>query len=229
MRISTSRSKSGRAPISASMAVSIGGAVTPSASRTPATCPIGVRSLSMTSLPAGNPGAIMDFWPQPPWNCNAHRPDQLAAASAVRCCSIRATPWCCTKSVTAAQGDGCLLRALSMSARPRLVLVAERRRFERRFRCRHHRHRCPGLRASRAVASDLTLNKVTLPSTCFDIGARLGLQLSRDGAERRPGQLLGPIKITDTLGTNAPATTFGPWVVLAGRERSSPATSSRRR
>jgi hypothetical protein len=158
-------------------------------------------------LPDNNPGATMDFWPQPPWHCNITGP----------------TAWrCVSNPVLLYPGDGIVLHEEVTLPKAmvvgycNLVNVAGLDWFfggdddpADDFNVGVAGIPAPGCVAP--AGSDLTLTKQTFPSDCVDVGADWRCTYLVLVQNAGPGNYTGPITVTDTLGVNSPATTFGPW------------------
>ena len=159
-------------------------------------------------LPDNNPGATMDFWPQPPWHCN------ITGPSAWRCVS---------NPVLLYPGDGIVLHEEVTLPKAMvvgycdLVNVAGIDWFwsgdddpSDDFNVGVAHIPAPGC-IGPAGGSDLKLTKQTFPTTCADVGTDWRCTYLVLVQNTGPGNYSGPITVTDTLGVNSVATTFGPW------------------
>ena len=189
--ISTSRSRSGRAPTTASTAAPTGRAASPSASRTPATCPIGARCRSTTTCRPTIPAPTMNFWPQPPWR--AARPARPPTSASRGPVLLYPGDGVVLHEVgEAAQGAGRTTATSSTSPASNGRFWVPRRRSERRLRRRRRRHRRAGLRAAgrrHAIWCSRRSRARRTASTPASTGAA---PIVVHGAERRPGQLQRP-------------------------------------
>jgi hypothetical protein len=157
-------------------------------------------------LPDNNPGAVMDFWPQPPWHCNPTGPTSAQ---------------CVTGPVLLYPGDGIVLHETVTLPKAlvdycELPNVAGLNWFwdddddpSDDFNAGVAGIKAPG--CFPGSGSDLSLKKVTFPTTCADAGADWACSYVVMVQNTGPDNYSGPITVTDTLGINAPATTFGPW------------------
>lgn len=159
-------------------------------------------------LPDNNPGATMDFWPQPPWHCNP----------------TGATAYQCVRSpVLLYPGDGVVLHEVVTLPKALvigycdLVNAAEINWFwsgdddpSDDFNVGIAGIPAPGCVPPPGGGSDLTLEKTSFPN-CFDSGADWTCAYVVTVQNAGPDNFSGPITVTDTLGLNTPATTFGPW------------------
>jgi hypothetical protein len=157
-------------------------------------------------LPAGNPGASLDFWPDPPWSC---APTGPTSAQCVR------------GPVLLFPGDGVVLHEVvklpkAMVDYCHLVNVAELNWFwgddddpSDDFDGGVAGIPGPGCGLP-AGTTDLLLDKVEQP-ICVDGGVDWKCSYLVSVHNVGPGNFSGPITITDTLGVNAPATVVGPW------------------
>lgn len=163
-------------------------------------------------LPDNNPGAVMDFWPQPPWNCNPTGATEYQ---------------CSTGPVLLYPGDGIVLHEVVTLPKAlvdycELPNVAGLNWFwhddddsSDDFNAGVAGIKAPG--CFPGTGSDLTLKKITFPTTCADGGATWDCSYLVMVQNAGPDNYSGPITVTDTLGINAPATTAGPWAcALAG-------------
>jgi hypothetical protein len=161
-------------------------------------------------LPDHNPGATMDFWPQPPWNCNITGP----------------TAWrCVTGPVLLYPGDGVTLH--EQVTLPKVLVdycdvvnVAGLNWFwsgdddpTDDFNVGIAGIPAPGCGLP-GGGTDLKLTKQTFPGTCLDAGADWRCTYLVLVQNAGPGNYTGPITVTDTLGVNSPATTLGPWACV---------------
>jgi hypothetical protein len=158
-------------------------------------------------LPAGNPGASLHFWPQPPWACSPAGPDAadcergpvfLDPGDSVDLHEVVLLP----KSATYCQLPN--VASLVWPFWGHDDDPSDDTGFG-----------VAGVKAPPCVpggsGTNLALKKVSLPVTCSDGGAdwlcRYGVLVQNLG----PGNFSGPITVKDTLGVNAPATVIGPW------------------
>ncbi|MEO6395667.1 MAG: hypothetical protein ABIO40_07120 [Devosia sp.] len=159
-------------------------------------------------LPANNPGAVMHFWPQPPWNCTPTGPTAYS---------------CVTGPELLFPGDAVVLHEVvqlpkAMVAYCHLANVAgidwpwwlHDQDSSDDFDSGITSILGPGC-VLPGGGADLLLNKVTFPATCFDTGLDWICSYLVTVQNTGPGNYSGPIQVKDTLGTNATATTFGPW------------------
>lgn len=159
-------------------------------------------------LPDNNPGATMSFWPQPPWHCSPTGP----------------TAYQCVRGpVLLYPGDGVVLHEVvtlpkAMVGYCELVNVAGLNWFwdgdddpSDDFNVGVAGIKAPGC-VPPGGGNDLSLNKETFPTTCVDNGADWRCTYVVLVQNAGPDNFSGPITVTDTLGINSPATTFGPWV-----------------
>ena len=158
-------------------------------------------------LPANNPGASMDFWPDPPWSCNPTGPTAYQ---------------CVRGSVLLYPGDGVVLHEVVRLPKAlvnycELVNVAGLDWFwdsdddpSDDFDVGIAGIQAPGC-VPPGGGSDLSLHKTTFPANCFDGGVEWACSYVVLVQNLGPNNFSGPITVTDTLGVNAPATTFGPW------------------
>lgn len=156
-------------------------------------------------LPANNPGATMHFWPQPPWSCGPTGPTAYQ---------------CVTGPVLLYPGDGVVLHEIvklpkAMVDYCHLPNVAELNWFWNQDGDPSDDFAVgvAGIKAPGCVppgGTDLVLKKISAPN-CIDGGANWNCSYAVLVQNAGPGNFSGPITVTDTLGVNAPATTFGPW------------------
>ena len=163
-------------------------------------------------LPANPPGAVMSFWPTPPWSCGPTGP----------------TAYNCTIGpVLLFPGDAVVLHEVVKLPKPvaagfcNLVNVAgiqwpfvfHDEDPSDDFDGAVAHISAPGCVPPGAGVADLTLNKFTFPANCFDPGGAAdylctyGVLVTNAG----PGNYTGPIQVKDTLGVNVTANVFGPW------------------
>ncbi|MEQ1770228.1 MAG: hypothetical protein ABL879_10340 [Devosia sp.] len=162
-------------------------------------------------LPANPAGAVMTFWPTPQWNC-------LPAGPAAQTCA--------TGPVLLFPGDAVVLHETVQLPKPtapglcNLVNVAgiqfpfwwHDADSSDDFDGAVAHVPAPGCVPPGGV-TDLTLNKFTFPSNCFDPGGGAdylciyGILVTNTG----PGNYTGPIQVKDTLGVNVTANVFGAW------------------
>jgi hypothetical protein len=157
-------------------------------------------------LPANNPGASMNFWPQPPWSCGATGPTAYQ---------------CVTGPVLLYPGDGVVLHEVVKLPKAlvnycHLANVAELDWFwgndddpSDDFSIGVAGIKAPGC-VPPGGGTDLRLDKIAAP-TCVDAGLNWNCSYAVLVQNAGPGNFTGPITVTDTLGVNAPATTLGPW------------------
>jgi hypothetical protein len=157
-------------------------------------------------LPAGNPGASLDFWPEPPWSCGPTGPTSAQ---------------CVRGPVLLFPGDGVVLHEVVKLPKAlvdycHLVNVAELNWFwgddddpSDDFDGGVAGIPGPGCGLP-AGTTDLLLDKVEQP-ICVDGGVDWKCSYLVSVHNVGPGNFSGPITITDTLGVNAPATVVGPW------------------
>ena len=157
-------------------------------------------------LPANNPGATMHFWPQPPWSCGPTGPTAYQ---------------CAMGPVLLYPGDGVVLHEMVKLPKAavdycHLANVAELNWFWNEdddptddFAVGVAGIKAPGC-VPPAGGTDLVLKKISAPN-CVDGGANWNCSYAVLVQNAGPGNFSGPITVTDTLGVNAPATTFGPW------------------
>ena len=158
-------------------------------------------------LPAGNPGASLHFWPQPPWACS---PSGFDAAD------------CDMAPVFLDPGDSVDLHEVVLLPKsatycqlPNVASLVWPFWGHDDDPSDDTGFGVAGIKAPPCVpggtGTNLALKKVSLPVTCSDGGAdwlcRYGVIVQNTG----PGNFSGPITVKDTLGINAPATTTGPW------------------
>ena len=160
-------------------------------------------------LPANPSGAVMSFWPQPPWSC---APSGPSAAN------------CAIGPVLLYPGDGVVLHELVKLPKPVVGLCQLLNVAGIQWPFWGHDDDpsddfdggvagipAPGCVPPGAGVADLTLTKFSFPSNCIDNGidwlCHYGVLVQNAG----PGNYSGPITVKDTLGVNAPANTFGPW------------------
>ena len=156
-------------------------------------------------LPNNNPGATMHFWPQPPWSCGPTGPTAYQ---------------CATGPVLLYPGDGVVLHEIvklpkAMVDYCQLPNVASINWFwgGDENPADDFGVGIAGIKASGCVppgGTDLTLKKISAPN-CIDGGAAWNCSYAVIVQNAGPGNFSGPIQVQDTLGINAPATTFGPW------------------
>jgi hypothetical protein len=159
-------------------------------------------------LPAGNPGATMHFWPQPPWNCSPTGP----------------TAYQCTRgAVLLFPGDSVVLHEVVQLPKAMVAYcdVANVAGLQWPFwggdddSTDDFNVGVAGIPGPGCVppggGSDLKLKKVTFPGTCFDAGLDWLCTYLVTVQNAGPGNYTGPITVKDTLGVDAPATTLGPW------------------
>ena len=158
-------------------------------------------------LPDANPGATMDFWNQPPWNCNPTGP---AAYQCVR------------GPVLLHPGDAVTLNA-TVTLPKALVDYCELTNvaglgwfwdhdddpFDD-FDMAVSAIAAPGC-VPPGGGSDLVLKKTAFPGDCIDTGPTWACSFIVTVQNLGPDDYSGPITITDTLSVDAPATTIGPW------------------
>ena len=159
-------------------------------------------------LPAGNPGASMSFWPQPPWSCSPTGPVAYQ---------------CVTGPVLLYPGDGVVLHEVVKLPKALVDYCSIANVAGLNwgwggdadpsddFGVGVAGIKAPGCFA--AAGSDLLLHKTAAPS-CADAGATWNCSYLVTVQNVGPGNYSGPITVTDTLGLNAPATTLGPWACV---------------
>lgn len=159
-------------------------------------------------LPAGNPGATMHFWPQPPWAC----------------VPTGATAYQCSRgAVLLYPGDSVVLHEVVQLPKAMVAYcdIANVAGLDwplwggdgdpgDDFNVGVAGIAAPGC-VPPGGASDLKLKKVTFPNTCFDAGLDWLCTYLVMVQNAGPGNFSGPITVKDTLGLNAPATTAGAW------------------
>lgn len=156
-------------------------------------------------LPANNPGATMHFWPQPPWSCGPTGPTAYQ---------------CAIGPVLLYPGDGVVLHEVvklpkAMVDYCHLPNVAAIDWFwgGDDNPADDFAMGIAGIKAPGCVppgGTDLVLKKIAAPN-CVDAGANWNCSYAVLVQNAGPGNFSGPITVKDTLGVNAPATTFGPW------------------
>ncbi|MEO6012494.1 MAG: hypothetical protein ABIQ30_02775 [Devosia sp.] len=157
-------------------------------------------------LPANNAGAVMNFWPTPPWSCGPTGP----------------TAYECSRGfVLLFPGDGVTLHEQvklpkAMVAYCHIANVAgidwpflHDDDPSDDFDVGVANIAAPGCVPPGGV-TDLVLTKIALPN-CFDTGIDWACNYIVNVQNAGPGNYSGPIKVKDTLQVNAPATTLGPW------------------
>ncbi|MBN9362894.1 MULTISPECIES: hypothetical protein [unclassified Devosia] len=156
-------------------------------------------------LPAGNPGASMSFWPQPPWSCASTGPTAYQ---------------CVAGPVLLYPGDGVVLHEVVTlpKALVNYCSIANVAGLNwgwggdadpsDDFGVGIAGIKAPG--CVPAAGTDLLLDKIAAPN-CVDAGANWNCSYGVLVQNAGPGNFSGPISVTDTLGVNAPATVVGPW------------------
>ena len=159
-------------------------------------------------LPAGNPGATMHFWPQPPWNCSPTGPTAYQ---------------CARGAVLLFPGDSVQLHEVVQLPKALVAYcdIANVASIQWPFwggddnPSDDFNVGVAGIPGPGCVppggGSDLKLKKVTFPGICFDAGLDWRCSYVVTVQNAGPDNYTGPITIKDTLGVNATATTFGPW------------------
>ncbi|RYE08025.1 MAG: hypothetical protein EOP22_15270 [Hyphomicrobiales bacterium] len=159
-------------------------------------------------LPDGNPGAVMNFWPAPPWSCGPTGP----------------TAYECSRGpVLLFPGDGVTLHEVVQLPKALVDYCHIANVAEIAWPFGFHDDEpaddfdvgvagiaAPGCVPPAPGTSDLVLTKVGAP-WCASAGADWACSYVVQVQNAGPGNYTGPIQVKDTLGVNAPATTLGPW------------------
>lgn len=158
-------------------------------------------------LPDNNPGATMDFWPQPPWSCGPTGPTSAQ---------------CTMGPVLLYPGDDVVLHEV-VELPKALVDYCELPNvaslnwsweddddWTDDFDVGVAGINAPGC-SPPGSGSDLSLNKVAFPPICFDTGADWSCTYKVEVQNVGPDNYSGPITVIDTLSVDAPATVVGPW------------------
>lgn len=156
-------------------------------------------------LPANNPGASLDFWPDPPWSCNPTGPTSAQ---------------CVRGPVLLFPGDGVVLHEVVKLPKAAVDYCHLVNRAELSWFWDDDDDWTDDVDGAVAGipgpgcglppdTTDLALDKFAGP--CVDVGATWDCSFLVSVHNLGPGNFSGPIQVTDTLGVNAPATVVGPW------------------
>ncbi|HEX4392106.1 MAG TPA: hypothetical protein VH084_11285 [Mycobacterium sp.] len=157
-------------------------------------------------LPDNNPGAVMHFSPQPPWNCTPNGSTSYQ---------------CSTGFELLFPGDSVDLHESVHLPKAQVNYCDLPNAAQLDWFFFGHDDNpsddfgfaVAGIKAPtcNSQGSDLLLKKFSFPKTCADAGTSWACSFAVAVENLGPGNFSGPIKVVDTLGVNAPATTVGPW------------------